>query len=134
MTESLLGGTVDGTAGLDPERPRGRNRITSRALNRLVCAVTADELHVSASGVSADLADSAGLLTLIVRTPIRTVSLGDVSNDPTIVSRTGGTVLQRAAAGQAGIRARVTELTGAQVVQVVVQLTRPDIQREARVR
>ncbi|MDO9396011.1 MAG: hypothetical protein Q7T71_05665, partial [Herbiconiux sp.] len=49
---------------------RGRNRITSKALNRVVAAVTAEALGVKASRVAVDLADEKGLLLLTVTTPI----------------------------------------------------------------
>ena len=114
--------------------PRGRNRIAARALNRVVAAVTADALDVNASRVGVDIADERGLLVLTVSTPIRIVSLNRVQAGSDVVARTGGSVVDRAAAAQETIRDRVRDLTGSAVARVVVRLTAADIREEDRVR
>ncbi|WP_291039898.1 hypothetical protein [Herbiconiux sp.] len=114
--------------------PRGRNRIAAKALNRVVAAVTADALDVKASRVGVDIADEKGLLVLTVSTPIRVVSLNRVQAGSDVVARTGGSVVDRAAAAQETIRDRVRALTGSAVSRVVVRLTAADIREEDRVR
>ena len=117
-------------AGTDHER--GRNRITTKALNRVVAAVTADALGVKASRVGVELADENGILVLTVTTPIRVVSLGRVRDGA--VARSGGSVVERAARAQETIRDRVNEITGSAVGRVTVRLSGADIQEEERVR
>jgi hypothetical protein len=124
------------TLAADPvaAEPRGRNRIAAKALNRVVAAVTADALDVDASRVGVDIADAKGLLVLTVSTPIRVVSLNRVHAGSDVVARTGGSVVDRAAAAQETIRDRVRALTGSVVTRVVVRLTAADIREEDRVR
>ncbi|WP_066039646.1 hypothetical protein [Herbiconiux solani] len=112
----------------------GRNRITSRALNRVVAAVTADALGVEASRVGVALADEKGLLVLTVTTPIRVVSLNRVAEERAVVERAGGSIVSRAARAQETIRDRVNALTGSAVARVTVRLSAADIQKEERVR
>jgi uncharacterized alkaline shock family protein YloU len=113
---------------------RGRNRITSKALNRVVAAVTADALGVKASRVGVDLADEKGLLVLTVTTPIRVVSLARVHGGDGVVGRSGGSIVDRAARAQEVIRDRVNEITGSAIGRVTVRLSGADIQEEERVR
>ncbi|WP_199176512.1 hypothetical protein [Subtercola sp. Z020] len=132
--------TAPRPAALTPAAPRavdrpaaGRTRITEKALNRLVAAVAAEALGVSARAVSVDLADSAGKLAVTVRSPLRVASLSRVQDDRTLVERTGGTLLERAAAAQQQIRARATALSGSSIDTVTVRLTGVDIQEGKRV-
>ncbi|MCS5721655.1 hypothetical protein N1028_12520 [Herbiconiux sp. CPCC 203407] len=113
---------------------RGRNRITSKALHRVVAAVTAEALGVKASRVGVDLADEEGLLVLTVSTPIRVVSLARVREGADVVGRSGGSVIDRAARAQETIRGRVNEITGSAIGRVTVRLSGADIKREERVR
>lgn len=112
----------------------GRTRIISRALNRVVSAVSAEELGVDAGRVGVDLTDERGELVLTIRSPIRIVALSRVTRDPDVVGNTGGTLLERAAHAQGVIRARVTHLTGYRIARVVVRLDSADIRTERRVR
>jgi uncharacterized alkaline shock family protein YloU len=123
---------VDASAEATP--PRGRTSISSRALGRLASAVSANALGVDAARVGVDLTDERGRLVLTVKGPIRVVSLERVAQDETVVARTGGSVLARAAAAQGEIRSTVSELTGYQIARVVVQLSGADIRRESRVK
>ncbi len=113
---------------------RGRNRVTTKALNRIVAAVTADALGVTAARVGVALADEKGLLVLTVTTPIRVVSLSRVHDRPEVVDRAGGSIVDRAARAQETIRERVNALTGSAIGRVTVRLTAADIQQEERVR
>ncbi|TFC94110.1 hypothetical protein E3O65_07210 [Cryobacterium breve] len=113
---------------------RGRTTVSPRALNRLVCAVAADALGVSPTTVGAELTDDLGKLALTVSAPIRIASLTRVQGDPSIVSRTGGTIVARAEQARQHIQHRVGELTGSTLSRVTVRLTGADIQPEGRVK
>lgn len=127
--------TADRTDMTGPatERERGRTTVASRALDRLVCAVTADTFGVSARAVHVDLSDRNGLLALQIRTPIRVVSLDRVQQGWAGVERSGGTIIQRAADAQTTIHERVTDLTGAKIAHVTVWLTGIETEEERRV-
>lgn len=113
---------------------RGRTRITAKALNRVVSAVTADALGVGTARVRVDLDDQDGLLVLTVTTPIRVVSLERVRTQKDALRRAGGSVLDRAARAQEIIRDRVNGLTGSSIGRVTVRISGVDIQPEERVR
>ena len=113
---------------------RGRTTVSTRALNRLVCAVAADELGVNPSTVGAEITDDLGKLALTVSAPIRIVSLTQVHRDPSVVRRMGGTIVDRAERARQHIQHRVGELTGSALSKVTVRLTGADIQPESRVK
>ena len=104
----------------------GRNKITSRAVRRVVSAVTAEALEVSASKVSVELADHDGALSVIARTPIRVSPLG-------VTERRSGTLLDRLTTAQTTIRERVLQLTGSSIDKVDLQITSADILERKRV-
>lgn len=113
---------------------RGRTRITAKALNRVVSAVTADTLGVEAGHVGVELADRSGALALVVTTPMRVVSLDRVQSDSSVVNRSGGSILDRAGRAQETIRDRVTALTGSDIGRVTVTVSGVTIQPEGRVK
>jgi uncharacterized alkaline shock family protein YloU len=113
---------------------RGRTKIAPRALDRVVSAVTADALGVTVKTIDVDLEDNGGSLSLIVTTPIRVPSLDRILRDADVVTRTGGSVLDRARVAQETIRTRVQSLTGSTVDRVVVTITGIDIKQERRVK
>jgi uncharacterized alkaline shock family protein YloU len=113
---------------------RGRTKIAPRALDRVVSAVTADALGVTVKTIDVDLEDNGGSLSLIVTTPIRVPSLDRILRDADVVTRTGGSVLDRARVAQETIRTRVQSLTGSPVDRVVVTITGIDIKQERRVK
>ena len=106
---------------------RGRNTISSRAVRRVVSAVTADALDVDASDVSVELADHDGALTVVARTPIRVAPLGDGG-------RERGTLLERLTAAQTTIRQRVLQLTGSTVERVDLRVTAADMREKKKKR
>lgn len=112
----------------------GRTRITSRALNRVVSAVTSEELGVPSQKVGVDLDDDGGSLTLTVRAPIHVISLAKAMDDPEAVMRSGGSVIDKAGKAQENIRSRVRSLTGSDISRIVLRLTTADITEERRVR
>jgi hypothetical protein len=131
-----MSATLDDRMGAtrpEPPRERGRTTLTPRALDRLVCAVTADTLRVPARAVHVDLSDRNGLLALQIRTPIRVVSLDRVQQSRASIERSGGTIIQRAADAQTTIRERVTDLTGTEIAHVSVWLTGIETEEERRV-
>lgn len=105
----------------------GRTKIASRAVRRVVSAVTADALSVSASDVSVELADDDGSLTVIAKTPIHVRPLGDVGR------RSGGTLLERLTAAQTTIRERSLQLTGSTIGRVDLRITGVDLRERKRV-
>lgn len=121
-------------AELHASDDRGRTRVTARAIDRVATAVAADELGVAARSVSVAVSDDSGLLELVVDSPLRVPALSRVRDDPEAVKLGGGTVLERAARAQDGIRGRVSELTGSRVSRVTVRLTGVSITPERRVK
>ncbi|MBF4577590.1 hypothetical protein ITJ49_15625 [Frondihabitans sp. VKM Ac-2883] len=116
------------------EKLPGRTKIASRALDRVVSAVTADTLGIDTKKVSVDMSDDGGSLSLTVSAPIRVPSLLRIENEPGVVDRQGGSLLERAKTAQEQIRTRVQQLTGNQVDRVIVKITGVDIQEERRVK
>jgi hypothetical protein len=112
----------------------GRTKIAHRALNRVVSAVTADALGIDTKKVTVDLNDDGGSLSLTVSAPIRVPSLLRIENEPGVVDRQGGPLLERAKTAQEQIRTRVQQLTGNQVARVIVKISGVDIQEERRVK
>lgn len=133
MADTVTGNTMTTGPAIANSTRRGRTRITSRALTRIVAAVTADTLQVNADHVTVDITDDKGKLSLSVRTPIKIVALSRITHDLSVLTRTGGTVLERATAAQGHIRTRVGDLTGSRISRVFVRLTGVDIQPEKRV-
>ncbi|ASD23706.1 hypothetical protein B7495_17535 [Cryobacterium sp. LW097] len=98
--------------------PHGANRITARAMTRLVSAVAADALAVQPSQVKVDVADAAGRLDLTVRTPLRLLPLDRGETDTSVDD-----ALDRTERAQHDIRGTVATLTGADIAGVTVRLT-----------
>ncbi len=109
---------------------RGRTRILPRALRQIVSIVTAESLGVLPNDVAVDLGDDHGMLLLTISTPIRVVSLSQVSREPAAVDLSGGTILARSQSSQTEIRRRVGELTGSDIGRVSVRLTSVKISSE----
>lgn len=130
---TVLDGRIDSVRPQDVQK-RGRTTVSSRALEHVVSAVTADTFGVTARVVHVNLTDRNGLLALQIRTPTWVVSLDRVKRDPAVVEASGGTLIQRTINAQTTIRKRVTELCGAQIAHVTVQLTGINTQNEGRVR
>ncbi|WP_375386844.1 hypothetical protein [uncultured Amnibacterium sp.] len=112
----------------------GRTVVTARAIERVVRAVTADQFGVAAKAVSAELTDQGGDLELAVRTPIRVVPIGRVQDDERALDRAGGSVLDRAARGEAAIVEQVGTITGSRVARLALRFTAAEIKQERRVR
>jgi uncharacterized alkaline shock family protein YloU len=113
---------------------RGRTRITSKALDRVISAATAEALGVDAGHVSVGLSDQGGALALTVTTPIRVVSLDRVQSDTSVVQRAGGSIVDRSTRAQETIRDQVNTITGATIGTVTVRISGVNIQPEVRVR
>lgn len=125
-------GDLAGTGSYDAPS-RGRTKISARALNQVTSAVSASALGVEARRIGVDLADERGELVLTVSAPIRIVALDRISRDRSVIARTGGTILERAARAQGEIRNAVADLTGYRIARVVVRLDSADIRQEDRV-
>lgn len=126
--------TVPTNASNEWDKTPGRTSIATRAITRVVSAVSADTLGVPTGKVSVDVQDDGGRLSLTVSAPIRTPSLLRIENEPRVVDRQGGPILERAKRAQEHIRTRVQDLTGHQVARVIVTITGVDIQEERRVK
>ena len=126
MSEAAI--TADGAG------QRGRNRITNKSLKAVVSAVTADTLGVDARRVVVDLSDQKGALAVSVTTSIRVVSLDRVHGEPSVVARSGGSIMERTTHAQESIRDRVNYLTGYTIGRVTVRVSGLSIQPEERVR
>ena len=116
-----------------PPDPRGRTSISSKALTRVVAAVSGEILGVSAQEVRVELSDNGGRLQLTIHSPVRTVSLDRVVTDPNVIGRAGGTLMERGEQAQHHIGGQVTAMTGYRIAHVIVNMTRAIIRREARV-
>ncbi|TDT64248.1 MULTISPECIES: hypothetical protein [unclassified Frigoribacterium] len=104
----------------------GRTVITSRAVRRVVSAVTAEALDAKASDVSVELTDRDGGLTLVAKAPVRITPLG-------LPNRASGTLLDRLTSAQSTIRERVLKLTGTEVERVDLQITGAELSQRRRV-
>jgi len=108
----------------------GRTRVTTRALTRVISAVTADVLGVPAHRVGVELSDQDGRLGVSVVSPIRLSTLSGSARGERAVGVVGasGTVLARARAAIGAITDSAGELTGAAIGRVDLRLSdaRPD--------
>jgi hypothetical protein len=118
--------SAPGSTGTPSGAPRGRTTITSRAVRRVVSAVTADALEVPAHDVSVTLADDHGKLAVEARTPIRIPALN-------ARPEAGGTLVERLVEAQTQVRDRVLDLTGSTVGRVDLRITGARIQERRRV-
>jgi hypothetical protein len=105
---------------------RGRNTITSRAVRRVVSAVTAEELGVRSSEVSVELSDVQGDLAVHASAPIHVCPLG--------AGRPGEeTVLARLTRARTTIRERCLKLTGSTISRVDLHITGARLEERRRV-
>ncbi|MCS5734590.1 hypothetical protein [Herbiconiux daphne] len=116
-----------------PAAFRGRNRVTARALSAVVSAVAGEALQVNPARVSVDLTDSAGAVSVVIRSPIAIPALGRIEDDPTVIDHFGGTVVARADDARRIVRERVEELTGSHVGDVALRVTSAQIRQTRRV-
>lgn len=117
------------------EPPRGRTRVTSRALSRVVSAVTAEALGVQAKQVGVELRDERGALAVSVSSPVPLLTLRTARLDGGgFLARSGGSLLDRSEHAQQVLRERVHALTGSTVGPITVRFTGATTQREVRVR
>jgi hypothetical protein len=122
-----------GSLTAEHAQERGRTIVTPRALNRVVCAVTADIFHIASRAVDVDLSDQNGLLALTIRTPVRVTLLNQIRPSAIVPETSDGGLLQRVADAQTTIRERVTALTGSKVVHVTIRVTGIEAENESRV-
>jgi hypothetical protein len=103
----------------------GQNSISSRALQKVVTAIAADELRVAPKDVAVKLTDDRGLLAVAVASPLRLAGLGKHPDQPGI--------LARCQAARVGIQSRTGEITGSRVRTVAIRVTKANILEERRV-
>ncbi|BDZ51371.1 hypothetical protein GCM10025867_36120 [Frondihabitans sucicola] len=109
----------------------GRNRITPKALRRVVSAVAAEALGVKAHQIGVDLSDRDGDLAVSATAAVRVPSLTPGQQN---LRAPLPTILDRAATAQNTIRDRVKTITGSSIAEVNLRLTSAHIQEEGRVR
>lgn len=113
---------------------RGRTRITNRALQRVVAAVAGEALGVDGKDVGTDLTDHDGALDLAVDTPIGVPTIARARQQPDVLQRTGGSIVERCAEAEQTVRDRVHEMTGHEIRRVTIRVTGVSISKERRVR
>ena len=107
------------------ETPRGRTRISSRAMSRVVSAVAAEALGVKPGQVSVDLTAAAESLDLKVRAPLSLLRQDDAGTTKRTSEDEGiGALVEQT---QLHIRGTVSELTGTPIGDVSVRLTKARI-------
>ncbi|MEH0111247.1 hypothetical protein V6N00_16155 [Tersicoccus sp. MR15.9] len=99
----------------------GHTRITQQAISRVVTIVAAEEFGVPVTTVRTRLLDDAGRLHLQVALPVRAPSLLDLARDDGADGRRA--LIARSEQARVGIARRSSELTGAVVGRVDVDLT-----------
>lgn len=115
------------TVTLTHSAPPGRVDVTARALERAVTAIAASELDVPVSDVSVTLTDERGRLGVAVVAPIRVAPLSELA-------ASGMRLIDRAQESRAGIRTRSEQLTGREIGEVSIRLSKAIVSTPRRVR
>lgn len=115
-------GTVTGDRAAVGVLP-GHTRVTQQAISRVVTIVAAEEFGVPVSTVRTRLLDDGGRLHLQVALPVSAPPLLSLAREHATSSRDRSTLMQRAEAARSVIARRSSELTGAVVGRVDVDLT-----------
>jgi hypothetical protein len=110
----------------------GRNRISSRAIERVVAAVTAGEMGVEPRHVGVQLGDDSGSLVITASAAVTLVSLTARGRKAAAAAQ-AGSIVERATAAQKVIRERVRDITGSAIGQVNLRLNAAHIDGEERV-
>lgn len=118
------------------ERPRGRTRITPRALGRVISAVAAEGLGVPVETVRVDLQDQRGALAVNITTsvPVSQPRTTATATQRRAFEGSGGSLLDRSERARSLLRDRVAVLTGSAVGRVTIRFTGASVRPEARVR
>lgn len=116
-----------------PHGGPGRTRIAAKALEHVAVNIAAEALGVPAGRVKVELVDDRGALALIVTAPMRAIPLARVSAAPDALTRSGGSIIERATAATASIKEQVTRLSGSTVSRVSIRVSGLDIAQEGRV-
>lgn len=95
-----------------PDEPRGRTRISTRAITRVVSAVAATTLGVRADQVTVSVKDTAGALNVTLRVALRGPTADRAAPDADWTERVQHEILRTAA-----------DLTGVEIAGVTVRLT-----------
>ncbi len=103
----------------------GRTDVTTRALERTVSAISAQRLGVPVREVSVELGDDRGRLGIRVAAPVRLDGLRADGEQTGLVSG--------AQDARGDIRESVTEITGRQVGDLSLRITRATIAPQRRV-
>ena len=101
------------------DTPRGRTQVTSRAMTLLVSAVAAGALGLTPDQASVDLTGADGALDLTVR-----VLIADLRSVDEGAEADGDDLQARADEKRQHIRGTVSELSGIQINDVTIRLTK----------
>lgn len=112
----------------------GHNRISTQALTSTAKAAAAEFFRVPPAQIRVNWSDDQGMLAMSLALPVALPPLNRIAADPDLVSRAGGSVLDRAHAAKPLLRDRVTELTGSLVSRVDVRITGVLLEEGSRVR
>jgi hypothetical protein len=110
----------------------GRNRISSRAIERVVAAVTAGEMGVEPRHVGVQLGDDSGSVVVTASAAVTLVSL-NARGRKAAAAAEAGSIVERATAAQKVIRERVRDITGSAIGHVNLRLNAAHIDGEERV-
>lgn len=103
----------------------GNSRITPRALQRLVAAIAAELLGTSIDKVRASVTDSASKLAIEVSGPLAVAPLGQTVTLP---------LTQHLELVRSELAAKVTALSGREVITTALEITAAEIKKEGRVK
>lgn len=118
--------------GTKADKLSGRNRISARALERVISAVTAGEMGVEPRHVGVQLGDESGSLVVTASAAITIVSL-TARGRKAAAAAEAGSIIDRATAAQKVIRERVRDITGSAIGRVNLRLNAAHIDGEERV-
>lgn len=116
------------------ERPRGRTRITPRALSRVVSAVAAEGLGVPVESVRVQLQDERGALAVNISTGAPVTQWRIPGAHRPAFQGPGASLLNRSEHARQLPRDRVAALTGSTVGSITIRFTGATMRPEARVR
>lgn len=112
------------------DRLVGRTTVSAKAFTRIIAVVAGNALGVRARQIRSDIADDAGRLSLVVRSPIRVAPLRIRTGE---IRPPAPSLLDRVSEAQRIIRSEVESLTGSTISRVEVRLTGVEIEEEGRV-
>ncbi|WAP51862.1 hypothetical protein OL239_00315 [Arthrobacter sp. ATA002] len=112
----------------------GHNRISTQALTSTAKAAAAEFFDVSPASIRVGWSDDQGMLAMALSLPVSLPALTRIAADPGLVTRSGGSVWDRAHAAKPYLLEKVTALTGSLVSRVDIRVTGVQLSQGSRVR